>query len=42
VLDRITGEFGESGALPVVIAAWVPAVAGLMLALTLLIHLEDS
>ena len=42
VLDRITGEFGESGALPVVIAAWVPTAAGLMLALTLLIHLEDG
>jgi lipopolysaccharide export system permease protein len=28
MLDRITGEFGESGALPVVIAAWVPPSPG--------------
>ncbi len=42
VLDRISGEFGEAGTLPVVLAAWAPAVAGLMLALALLLHLEDG
>ncbi len=42
VLDRITGEFGESGALPVAIAAWVPTAAGLLLAASLLLHLEDG
>jgi len=42
VLDRITGEFGESGALPVAIAAWVPTAAGLLLASSLLLHLEDG
>ncbi|MFC0407300.1 LPS export ABC transporter permease LptG [Roseomonas elaeocarpi] len=42
VLDRIAGEFGETGTLPVVLAAWAPAVAGLMLALSLLLHLEDG
>ncbi|PZW42299.1 lipopolysaccharide export system permease protein [Humitalea rosea] len=42
VLDRISGEFGEAGTLPVILAAWAPAVAGLMLALALLLHLEDG
>ncbi|HYF08510.1 MAG TPA: LPS export ABC transporter permease LptG [Acetobacteraceae bacterium] len=42
VLDRVTGEFGEAGTLPVVLAAWAPASAGLMLALALLLHLEDG
>lgn len=42
VLDRITGEFGEAGTLPVVLAAWAPASAGMMLALALLLHLEDG
>ena len=42
LLDRVMGEFGETGALPVVLAAWAPAVAGLMLALSLLLHLEDG
>ncbi len=42
VLDRITGEFGESGALPVWLAAWTPSLAGLLLALGLLLYLEDG
>lgn len=42
VLDRITGEFGEAGTLPVVLAAWAPSAAGLLLALALLLHLEDG
>ncbi|MBS7809719.1 LPS export ABC transporter permease LptG [Roseococcus pinisoli] len=42
VLDRITGEFGEAGTLPVWLAAWVPTIAGLLLALALLLHLEDG
>jgi len=42
VLDRISGELGEAGTLPVVLAAWAPALAGLMLALALLLHLEDG
>jgi len=42
VLDKITGEFGEAGTLPVVLAAWAPTVAGLLLALALLLHLEDG
>jgi lipopolysaccharide export system permease protein len=42
VLDRITGEFGESGTLPVWLAAWAPSATGLLLALALLLHLEDG
>lgn len=42
VLDRITGEFGESGTLPVWLAAWAPAATGMLLALALLLHLEDG
>ncbi|SHJ06545.1 lipopolysaccharide export system permease protein [Roseomonas rosea] len=42
LLDRVTGEFGETGTLPVVLAAWAPAAAGLMCAVALLLHLEDG
>ncbi|MCA3278003.1 MAG: LPS export ABC transporter permease LptG [Roseomonas sp.] len=42
VLDKITGEFGEAGTLPVVLAAWAPAGAGSLLAAALLLHLEDG
>lgn len=42
VLDRITGEFGESGTIPVWLAAWAPTATGLLLALALLLHLEDG
>ena len=42
VLDKITGEFGEAGTLPVTLAAWAPTVAGLLLALSLLLHMEDG
>jgi lipopolysaccharide export system permease protein len=42
VLDKITGEFGEAGTLPVALAAWAPAGAGLLLAAALLLHLEDG
>jgi lipopolysaccharide export system permease protein len=42
LLDRVTGEFGETGTLPVVLAAWAPATAGLMCAVALLLHLEDG
>ena len=42
VLDKITSEFGEAGTLPVALAAWAPASAGMMLALALLLHLEDG
>ena len=42
VLDKITGEFGEAGTLPVGLAAWAPTMGGLLLALALLLHLEDG
>lgn len=42
VMDKITGEFGEAGTLPVALAAWAPTVAGLLLALSLLLHMEDG
>lgn len=42
VMDKITGEFGEAGTLPVALAAWAPTVSGLLLALSLLLHMEDG
>jgi lipopolysaccharide export system permease protein len=42
VVDQVSNEFGEAGSLPVVLAAWAPTVAGLLLALALLLHLEDG
>lgn len=42
LVSKVAEEFGQSGALPAVLAAWAPAAAGLMLAVTLLIHVEDG
>jgi lipopolysaccharide export system permease protein len=42
LLDRISGEFGEAGSLPVALAAWAPAGVGLLASLGLLLHLEDG
>jgi lipopolysaccharide export system permease protein len=42
VVSKVTEEFGQSGTLPAPLAAWAPAVAGLMLAVSLLLHLEDG
>jgi len=42
VVSKVAEEFGQSGALPVVLAAWAPAASGLMLALALLLHTEDG
>jgi lipopolysaccharide export system permease protein len=42
VLDKIANEFGEAGTLPVPLAAWAPTMTGLLLALALLLHLEDG
>jgi len=42
VVTKVAAEFGESGVLPPVLAAWAPAMAGLLLALGLLLHLEDG
>ena len=42
MISKVAEEFGNSGALPAALAAWAPAAAGLMLALALLLHLEDG
>jgi lipopolysaccharide export system permease protein len=42
VVSKMAEEFGQSGALPVELAAWAPAAAGLMLSLALLLHMEDG
>jgi len=42
MVSEVANQFGTSGAVPVVLAAWAPAVAGLFLALALLLHLEDG
>ena len=42
VISKVAEEFGQSGALPAGLAAWAPAAAGLMLAVALLLHLEDG
>ena len=42
VVSKVAGEIGQSGALPAALAAWAPAGAGLMLAIALLLHLEDG
>ncbi|MCU0943850.1 MAG: LPS export ABC transporter permease LptG [Rubritepida sp.] len=42
MLDRVTGEFGEAGTLPVWLAAWAPTATGLLLAVSLLLHLEEG
>jgi lipopolysaccharide export system permease protein len=42
MISNVADQFGTSGAIPVILAAWSPAVAGMMLALALLLHLEDG
>jgi lipopolysaccharide export system permease protein len=42
VVSKVAEEFGQSGALPVALAAWAPTAAGLMLAVALLLHTEDG
>jgi lipopolysaccharide export system permease protein len=42
VVSKVAEEFGQSGALPPLLAAWAPAAAGLLLSLALLLHLEDG
>lgn len=42
LVSKIAEEIGQSGALPVILAAWAPAAAGLMLAVALLLHTEDG
>jgi lipopolysaccharide export system permease protein len=42
VISKVAEEFGQSGGLPPVLAAWAPAAAGLMFSLAFLLHLEDG
>lgn len=42
VVSKVAEEFGQSGALPPLLAAWAPAAAGLMFSVALLLHLEDG
>ena len=42
LVSKVAEEFGQSGALPPVLAAWAPAASGLMLSVALLLHLEDG
>ncbi len=42
VVSKVAEEIGQSGALPVVLAAWAPAAAGLMFSIALLLHTEDG
>jgi lipopolysaccharide export system permease protein len=42
LISKFAEEFGQSGALPVMLAAWAPAAAGLMMAVALLLHVEDG
>jgi lipopolysaccharide export system permease protein len=42
VVSKMAEEFGQSGALPVALAAWAPTASGLMLAVALLLHTEDG
>jgi len=42
VVSKVAEEFGQSGAIPPVLAAWAPALSGLMLSVALLLHLEDG
>lgn len=41
-VSKVAEQFGNSGALPAVLAAWAPTGAGLCLAVSLLLHLEDG
>ncbi|GAN53686.1 LPS export ABC transporter permease LptG [Tanticharoenia sakaeratensis] len=42
MVSKIAEQFGDSGALPPILAAWAPTGAGLCLAVALLLHLEDG
>ncbi|NVN12105.1 LptF/LptG family permease, partial [Nguyenibacter vanlangensis] len=41
-ISKVAAQFGESGAMPPLLAAWAPTGAGLCLAVSLLLHLEDG
>lgn len=42
VISKVAEEFGQTGTLPPPLAAWAPIGAGLLLSVSLLLHLEDG
>ena len=42
VISKVAEEFGQTGTLPPPLAAWAPIAAGLLLSVSLLLHLEDG
>lgn len=42
LISKVAAEYGRSGALPLLLAAWAPAASGIMLSVALLLHLEDG
>ena len=42
LVSKVAEEFGQSGALPVALAAWAPTASGFLLAIALLLHTEDG
>lgn len=42
MMAKLAEEFGQSGSLPPALAAWGPALAGLLFSLALLLHQEDG
>jgi lipopolysaccharide export system permease protein len=42
LLRNFAQVLGENGQIPVLLAAWSPPVAAILLSLTLLLHLEDG
>jgi lipopolysaccharide export system permease protein len=41
-MSNLISAFGQSGEIPVILAAWAPAMIGLMIGGGLLLHLEDG
>ena len=42
LISKVAEEFGQSGSIPPILAAWAPALSGLMMSVALLLHLEDG
>jgi lipopolysaccharide export system permease protein len=42
LVSKLAEQFGQSAAVPVMLAAWAPTASGLMLAIALLLHMEDG
>lgn len=41
-LSNLVAALGQTGAIPVLLAAWAPAIVSTLLGLTMLLHLEDG